>query len=341
MRYAPRMRLALTRFVLAALVLLLVGAGLVSGARAEATGGDFTRDSYTNEAGTRDYGLFVPSGYAGESVPLIVMLHGCSQDPEDFAAGTRMNELAERETFLVLYPEQPASANTLGCWNWFEPGDQVRGAGEPSIISGATREAVAEYGLDPDRVYAAGISAGGAMAGTLGATYPDVFAAVGIHSGLEYKAASNLLRALAAQQVGGPDPDRQGLLAHQSAGAAARILPVIVFHGDADATVRPVNGDQALSQWAQTNDYADDGTDSDSVTADPSRVVQSREPGGYSHTRHLYDDSAGEPLMEKWIVSGMGHAWSGGSPEGSYTDPDGPDASEEMLRFFEENDRGG
>jgi poly(hydroxyalkanoate) depolymerase family esterase len=300
----------------------------------------FIQRTFTNEHGTRDYRLYVPDDYEEERVPLIVMLHGCRQDAEDFAASTRMNAVAERERFLVLYPEQDAGANPLRCWNWFEPEHQERNTGEPSIIAGATEEVMAEHNVDPNRVYVAGISAGGSMTSILGATYPDLYAAIGVHSGLQYKAASSRRQALIVQQTGGPDPDRQGHLAYLSALQEARILPTIVFHGEEDRVVDAVNAHHTLSQWAQTNDYAHDGSDNDSITDEPADILRERAPEGYNYVRHVYENPEGEAIMEKWIVEELGHDWSGGDPEGSYADPEGPDASRELVRFFAEHRKG-
>jgi poly(hydroxyalkanoate) depolymerase family esterase len=323
---------------------LSVLAGVSCGGRAGFDGpgeGSFTRSSFTNEYGTRDYRLYVPSTYEGQAVPLIVMLHGCRQNAEDFAVGTRMNVLAEREAFLILYPEQRPSANSLNCWNWFEPPNQERGGAEPSIIAGATEEVAAEYNIDPDRVYVAGISAGGAMTSIMGATYPDLYAAIGVHSGLEYKAAGNNRAALAVQNAGGPDPDRQGYYAFlSSTRAQARVLPTLVFHGEDDAVVNVVNAHQTLSQWAQTNDYAYDGSDNDDITDEPSAVLREQTPEGYHYVRHVYKNPEGDVIMEKWIIEELGHAWSGGDPEGSYTDSKGPAAFEEVVRFFGQHRKG-
>lgn len=296
--------------------------------------GSFLDGSYTNAYGTRAYKLYVPAGYQGQAVPLYVMLHGCTQNPVDFAAGTQMNVFAEQHSFLALYPEQPASANSINCWDWFLPEHQARGAGEPSLLAGMTRQVMARYHIDANRVYVAGMSAGAAMSVILGATYPDLYAAIGEHSGLEYKAAHDLASALVAQEVGGPDPDQQGGLAYLAAGPAARVVPTIVFHGDLDLTVNVVNARQTLSQWAQTNDYADDRTDNNSIADRPAATVQGQVPGGYAYTRNLYVGPKGQPLMEQWIVHGMRHAWSGGSSAGSYTDAKGPSASAELIRFF-------
>jgi poly(hydroxyalkanoate) depolymerase family esterase len=327
---------------LLALSLLAIFVAAACGGRSDGSaGGSFARGSFANEHGERDYRLYAPDSRDERPVPLVVMLHGCGQDAEDFAAGTRMNALAEREKFLVLYPEQDLDANRSGCWNWFEPSDQERGRGEPSIIAGATEKVIDEHGADPRRVYVAGMSAGGAMSAVMAATYPDLYAAVGVHSGLEYGAADGTLAAVAAQRSGGPDPDRQGRLAFESARPAeARILPAIVVHGEEDRVVDVVNAHQALSQWAQTNDYAEDGTDDDGVADEPDEVLPGRIPEGYEYVRYVYERPGGGVIMEKWIVEDLGHAWSGGDPEGSFTDPEGLDASEEMVRFFLQH-RGG
>lgn len=311
-----------------------VAAWAASPEPARAATGTTVSGEYTNAYGTRQFRLYVPSGYRQQRVPLVVMLHGCTQTGDDFAAGTEMNALAERETFLVLYPEQDPAANTGRCWNWFEPAHQARGAGEPSLIAGMTQSIVSAYRVDRRRVYAAGLSAGGAMTVIMGATYPDVYAAIGVSAGLEYRAASNLAEALAAQQTQGPDPDRQGELAALAAGGEGRVVPTIVFHGQLDLTVAVANGHQVLAQWAQTNDLADNGVDDDTIRDAPSSATPGVVPGGYAYTQYVYRDGGGRLVMEKWIVESMRHAWSGGSSAGSYTDARGPRATDELWRFF-------
>ena len=280
-------------------------------------GAQFLAATFANEAGSRPYKLYVPSGYhSGQPVPLVVMLHGCTQSPDDFAAGTRMNEAAEELTCLVVYPGQTASANMQKCWNWFSEGDQQRGQGEPSLIAGITCQVIRDYAVDPRRVYVAGLSAGGAAAAIMGKTYPDLFAAIGVHSGLACGAARDMQSAFAAMQGGGVTRT-----AGVRSEAERQILPAIVFHGDRDRTVNPCNADAVVAQSAP-------------ATALSQRAEHGRVPGGHAYSRTLSVDEAGRPVIEQWIIHGAGHAWSGGSAAGSYTDPRGPDATREMLRFF-------
>ena len=293
-----------------------VGPRLPDGAR-------FETALHAGAHGSRVFKLYVPSGLrTGQSVPLIVMLHGCTQSPDDFASGTQMNKLAEEQLFLVAYPAQPASANAQRCWNWFSPGDQERDSGEPALIAGITRQVMRNYAVDPARVYVAGLSAGGAAAAIMAATYPDLYAAVGVHSGLACGAARDIPSAFAAMRQGGA-----GTRCWPPAGATScqigRTVPTIVFHADRDTTVHPNNGDYVLAQAGATaGDLA--------TTVEYGQVPN----GGRTFTRILHANDCGTAVLEHWTVHGGGHAWSGGSPEGSYTDPRGPDASREMLRFF-------
>jgi len=283
--------------------------------------GRFDAFSYTNAAGTRAYRLYIPGGHTRGPLPLVVMLHGGAQDAATFAAATGMNDLAERQGFLVAYPEQPPSANAGKFWNWFVPGHQRRDAGEPSLIAGITRQVTERYGADATRVYVAGFSAGGAMAAVMAAVYPDLYAAAGVHSGLPYAAAANAASAFAAMKQGPPRPARP----------LARPVPLIVFHGDRDATVVPANAagliDDAL---AATRPDGRPGTP-------PTAMTTGQVPGGHAYTRTRYQDPAGAGLAELWTIHQSGHAWSGGVPHGSYTDPRGPDASAELIRFFDEH----
>jgi poly(hydroxyalkanoate) depolymerase family esterase len=295
-------------------------------------GGRFVERSYTGSAGSRTYKLYLPSGYTGqEEVPLIVMLHGCTQNPDDFAAGTSMNELADEHTFLVAYPAQAQNANMQKCWNWFKTSDQQRGQGEPAIIAGITRQIVDEHHIADSRVYVAGMSAGGAMAAIMGATYPDLYAAVGVHSGLAPGAAQDLASALSAMQGGGASNGHQGA----SAGGSEASVPVIVFHGDRDTTVHPRNAEQLLAYYQPANDTPG-GRDATGKPVPPVAVRKGRVAGGHAFTRATQRDADSRPIMEQWIVHGLGHAWSGGSHAGSYTDINGPDASAEMVRFFDQ-----
>lgn len=298
------------------------------------SGGRFITRSYTGRDGARNYKLYIPSGYVGQAVPLVVMLHGCTQDPDDFAAGTRMNALAEEQTFLVAYPAQSQSANVSKCWNWFKAADQQCGQGEPSLIAGITREITKEYGIADGRVYVAGMSAGGAMAAIMGAAYPDLYAAVGVHSGLAPGAASDLPSALSAMQrgeSGGATPHR-----NTSTGSFARNVPLIVFHGDRDTTVHPRNADHLLAHYGSASDTSGSRNAADRINP-PVTARQGKVPGGYAYTRQARHDTEGRTVMERWTVHGLGHAWSGGNRSGSYTDPNGPDAMAEMVRFFDQH----
>ena len=286
------------------------GFGGAGPAPAVPAGARFEDRTFTSAVGSRSYKVYVPSGYTGQPLPVVVMLHGCSQNPDDFAAGTRMNEVAEEKTFLVAYPGQPQSAHMQRCWNWYAVGDQQREGGEPALIAGIARAVVDEFSADPARVYAAGLSAGGAAAAILAATYPDLFAAVGVHSGLACGSARDVPSAFAAMK-GGAAP----------AGRNRHAVPTIVFHGDGDRTVHPANGDQVIAQ-------ARPGSRLDAA------VSQGRTPDGVAYTRTVTADASGRPVLEQWVLHGAGHAWSGGSPAGSFTDPRGPDASREMVRFF-------
>lgn len=267
---------------------------------------------FGNHAGSRAYDLFVPSSHGGGSpLPLVVMLHGCSQTSRDFAIGTRMDELAEEQGFLVAYPDQPRSANVAKSWNWFRAGDQLRDRGEPAILAGLTRQVMQDFDVDPAKVYVAGLSSGGAAAAVLAMAYPELYAAVGIHSGLACGSAASMAAALMAMRRGALLEPRR----------ATHPMPTIVFQGDRDATVSPVNGDQAIAQCRPTVDL-------DTATH------HGRSEGGMAYTRTILTETAGAWSSEQWVLHGGGHAWSGGHPSGSHTDPAGPDASREMLRFL-------
>jgi poly(hydroxyalkanoate) depolymerase family esterase len=286
-------------------------------------GGKFIEEIYANPAGSRAYKLYIPSGYQGQAVPLVVMLHGGTQTPDDFAAGTRMNMIAEEETCLVVYPAQPSHANPAKCWNWFRPGDQRRDRGEPSLIAGITRQVMHDYSIDPRRVYVGGLSAGAAAAAVMGATYPDLYAAIAVHSGLACGVADDLISAFTAMRQG--DTRRSSASGETSAVPGYQSpIPTIVFHGDRDIIVHPRNADHVITHSMRATNWQ-------------KKVRRGQVPGGHAYTCTIHTDANGQAILEQWCIHGAGHAWSGGSPAGSYTDPRGPDAAKEMLRFFRDH----
>lgn len=270
--------------------------------------GLFIAGSYGDGVLHRDYKLYIPPNAGARPLPLVVMLHGCTQNPDDFAAGTAMNEAALAQGFFVLYPAQSPQANPQRCWNWFKHTHQRRGRGEPALLAGMTRDVMSRYAIDPDRVYVAGLSAGGAMAAILGDAYPDIYAAIGVHSGLAAGVAADLPSALAAMKSGGGNVPRE-----------AHGVPTIVFHGDADATVHPSNAELVIAASAGAASEVEH---------------QHLQGSGRRYTRRVHRATDGRVLAEHWLVHGASHAWSGGSAKGSYTDSHGPDATAEMLRFF-------
>lgn len=292
--------------------------------------GQFVARSLTNAAGTRAYKLYIPASYTGQPMPLLVMLHGCKQDPDDFATGTRMNEIAEKAGCFVAYPAQTKSANGYKCWNWFSAIDQQRNRGEASIIADITRTVIEAYGCDRRRIFVAGLSAGGAMAVIMGNRYPELYAAVGVHSGLPYAAARDLPSASAAMRRGADDLSATGHTDYADyADHHGKTLPIIVFHGDLDKTVHPRNGEQIIEQALAhiVNTARKEQGNADGVANDGPSVFP-------SYTREIYEDDAQRPMAELWTLHGVAHAWSGGSASGSYTAANGPDASKEMMRFF-------
>jgi poly(hydroxyalkanoate) depolymerase family esterase len=300
---------------------------------APATVGDFSHGAHTHASLTRGYKLYTPPERAAAPLPLVVMLHGCTQNPDDFAAGTGMNELARERGFLVLYPAQSTQANPSGCWNWFKHNHQQRGRGEAALIAAMTRAVMTTNGVDAARVYIAGLSAGGAMAAIVAAAYPELYAAVGVHSGLAPGAARDLPEALAAMRgAAGPATMAAPMSAMAGERMSPRIaVPTIVFHGDRDPTVHPRNGDEVVAA----------ALGSATTARGPSgpRIQQGVSSQGRRYTRTVHSDDSGLAVAEHWLVHGAGHAWSGGRSAGSYTDATGPDASREMLRFFLERAR--
>ena len=277
-------------------------------------GAIFREDTFTCASGSRKYNLYVPASAADGASGVVMMLHGCTQSPEDFASGTGMNALADRDGFVIIYPAQSRGDNAQSCWNWFSRGDQRRGRGEPAILAGLAQKVCDDHGVTRDNTFVAGFSAGAAMAVILGETYSDVFAAVGAHSGLPAGAAKDVasaFTAMAGNALESPDP----VLADDH-------VRTILFHGSADRTVHPANSDGIARR-------ARHGGPRQSVETSICGEVKGR-----SYSREISSNADGNAMVERWTVEGQGHAWSGGQPAGSYTDPKGPDASAEMIRFF-------
>jgi poly(hydroxyalkanoate) depolymerase family esterase len=283
-------------------------------APAAVAAGTFSSGLHSHAGLTRRYKLYAPPASSNAPRPLVLMLHGCTQNADDFAAGTAMNELAREQGFFVLYPEQSHEANPSRCWNWFKHNHQQRGRGEPALLANLTQAMIHSHGIDPRRVYLAGLSAGGAMAAIVACAYTDLFAAVGIHSGLPSGAARSLPEALAAMKTGA---------VAGSASPAQQAVPTIVFHGDQDPTVHPRNGELLMA----------------AVPTGAVRVEAGVSAQGRRYTRQIHEAEDGTAWAEHWLVHGAGHAWSGGRAGASYTDASGPDASAEMLRFFLEHPR--
>ena len=305
--------------------------------------GTWRQGRFAGAAGSRSYRVYVPAGLRKTSwAPLVVALHGCGQSGVDFAAGTRFNDLADKHHFVVVYPEQSGAHNGQRCWNWFRPGHQARDAGEPAILAGIVRSVVAEtrfWRIDPERIYAAGISAGGAMAVVLGATYPELFAAVGVHSAPPYRSATGPADALAAMRGTSAVPP---VTTNGPVGQFRLPMPpMVIFHGTADGTVRPGNAQRIADQWlayrrapSAAGPAAPAVGPPRSASVPAGRPTSTRSRRAHQVTRWY---AGGRKVLELWLVQGLGHAWSGGSADGSYSDPRGPRATTEMWKFFSAN----
>lgn len=296
---------------------------------AHARGGTWQAFVYHGPAGSRPYFVYTPENYQpGTPVPLFVMLHGCTQTAADLAAGTRMDELADAHHFIVLYPQQTTLANPATCWNWSVPANQTRGNGEPAILAGIVKTVEAntsQWTIDGGRVFVAGVSAGAVMSVILGATYPDLFAAIGVVAGVEYPAG--------ATSTSGLDPIKAGTMAYVAMGSHARVVPTLAFQGSADPVVAPINGDRVVQQWMQTDHLASQGR-YDATFANPTQSITASPPTSHPYIERIWNDVAGHEVQEYWVAIGAGHVWTGGSPKGTFTDPLGPNLSQILYSFF-------
>lgn len=286
----------------------------------------FATGMYHHATGQRDYKLYGAPVAGADPVPLVVMLHGCKQSPDDFALGTRMNQHAEARGCMVLYPAQSRLANGYGCWNWFNPHNQAREGGETALLAGMVRHVMASHPVDPERVVVMGLSAGAAMAVNLACAYPELVRGVGVHSGLPFGAAQGAMAAMKAMKQGAP------FAGHWPARSVA--VPVVIFHGDRDEVVHPVNAMQLVAQLTGTVWAGGAGVDAEAAMPVPAQAETVPAGAVRGYTRHVYRGADGQTVHEYWLVHGAGHAWSGGDVAGSYTEGDGPDATREMLRFL-------
>lgn len=283
--------------------------------------------TYQDANGARDYHVYVPAGFGGGAAPLVMVLHGCLQGGMDAAALSNLPALADAKGLLAVFPDEDPAANPSRCWNWFLAADQKRDAGEPALLAGIVGAVAAEWPVDDKRVYVIGGSAGGAMSVILGATYPDRFAAIGVIAGCEYA-------GLPCGTTGGPDPTQQGQAAYAAMGAHARLVPVIVFQGDADPVVAPTNSAQIVTQWLTTDDLADDGMADGSAASPTPTTTSGQVPGGRSYDIDRYLAPSSTVVIERWLIHGGGHAWPGGAAGASFSDPSGPDATGASWTFF-------
>ena len=312
---------------------LLLSRGASVGHATPATTGKLHPFSYVGPAGLYTYEVYTPANYqASTSVPLIVVLSGCTVDASTMAADTGMNTLADQKQFIVAYLQQSAFNNAALCWNFFLTANQLRGGSEAAEIAGITQTVESNTSLwtiNAHRIYITGISAGAAMAVNMGVTYPDLYTAIGVHSGVEYRAVTSF--SLTTTATGGPPPTLQGGLAYHVMGQHARVVPTIDFQGSADPIVWPLNGDQVIQQWMETDHDASGGAYNANFL-NPSTTTHGQISGGHSYATYTWNDNNGQEIEEYWVVNGMGHAWSGGS--GLWGDPKGPDADLAMYNFF-------
>jgi poly(hydroxyalkanoate) depolymerase family esterase len=294
----------------------------------------FERYSYTNDAGTRTYKVYVPAGLPpGKPAPLIVELHGCGGNADEEARWSRFNTLAAQRGLIVAYPEQDPNANGSRCWNWFRPEHQARDAGEPSLIAGLTHEVQQRWRIDARRTYVGGISAGGAMSVIMAATHPDLYAAAMVSAGCEY----NGLPCLGS--VSALPPETAGEMAYRASGPHARVVPVLVIQGDADPLVPYPNAEIVVQQFLATDDWADDGANDGSIPRSAAETTTGAVPGGHSYSIDTYLDASQCVLAQRWLINGLGHQWSAGESNGSprdqlFTDPLGPDVTAAAVDFF-------
>ncbi len=292
----------------------------------ERPAGRWIRRRYTGTAGTRLYDVYVPGGARRGRMPMVLLLHGCRQTGTDFGRDSGFAELADTAGFVLVMPRQEVQHQLQRCWRWYDAEHQQRDEGEPAILRGIVDDVplVLPGGrIDRRRVFVAGLSAGGAMALILATTYPDVFAAAGVHSATAYRSATRGVNALGAMAARGAGPD---------SGAAGRMAPVVLLHGTDDAIVRPPNADRIVDQWLASRRGAVNGPGRAAVR--PLASTKALVVGGRRCLRTRWYTVGGRRVLEYWRVDGLGHAWSGGSARAAFIDRAGPSAAQVMWTFF-------
>ncbi|CAN5216054.1 PHB depolymerase family esterase [soil metagenome] len=276
-----------------------------------------------------EYWLYIPDGVKKDLMPLVVMLHGCEQSASQFAQGTRMNQLAAKKGFAVLYPQQSRKENASRCWNWYDKTNQD-GGGEASMIVGVVQKVREKFPIDASRIYIGGMSAGAAMANIIALRHPQLIAAVGLHSGAVFGEAQSALGAIAVMQHGSRNANFGTLHAALGGAGAQQKIPAILIHGERDFVVRSVNMAHAAKQFRVLNQLS--GESDEPVISEHPRVATASQSRNAYKTFDYFD---GRKLIVRVCeIAQLDHAWSGGDCSLRFNACEGPDASLMMWNFF-------
>jgi len=297
--------------------------------------------SYYSFNGMRSYKVFLPSNHSESTnhgkIPVIIALHGCMQDSESFAAGTRLNEWAEKLGFAVYYPEQSKFFNIYNCWNWFLPTNQMKNTGEAELIMGGLKKVTREFSLNKDKTFLLGMSSGGAVVSILANCYPRSFQAVATHHGTMYKAASDVFSAKEVVYNGSKiAPEVAAAKGYSCSGFTPKKnpLPAVIIHGSRGAVMRAIHATQVESELRIFNDYLDNGIRDNSL--DDEMTFEKFTPDNLYSYDVVTWSHRGRPYIKRYMIETLGHAWSGGDNQYEFNDPHGPDATKIILDFFSE-----